>query len=87
MTDYERTTDPNNPETQDTVYRKPMAPRDVRQIGDYDAPMDYVVEYLPVYLTPDGQEYIGPLEFAPSIDPNSKPIRWVAVPTTPSREM
>lgn len=85
-TDYESTVDPNNPETADTVYRRPMPPGDVKQMGDYESPMDYVVERVPVYSW-RGQEFIGPLEMAPSWPQDLQPVRWVDVPTTPERQM
>lgn len=38
------------------------------------------IEYLPVYEW-QGQTYVGPLEFAPSLPQDLQPTRYVMVPT------
>jgi hypothetical protein len=71
------------PETGDGVYLEDAPdPRVTGSEGDVDN-WDYSYETIPVYAVPremGGGEYVGLLEWAPSLPQDLKPIRYVKVP-------
>lgn len=64
------------------VYREPVNPNVMGNESHVDS-WDYTSELVPVYAVPaelGGGEYVGDLQWAPSLPQNLQPIRYVKVP-------